>query len=279
MKALFISDAHLHTRNTPGYRSLLEFLDSLEGKNNGAAKTGQRQNNAKNGVIKFSDVEDLYILGDFFDFWFSTGVFIYPEFRDVVEMLANLKDRGIKVHLCEGNHDFFLADYFSRQLGMEVIREWATINLEGRRVLISHGDTVDSQNRRYLLLRSLLRSSFFYKLQRALPISFLWRIAQISSRLSKKLTVETTDNMAKKMRRFAQRKFKDGFDTVILGHSHKHLLEISEVSGVKKTLALLGDWEQHSSYLYYENGNFSLATFQATKRHFLTAGGLHYGNV
>jgi UDP-2,3-diacylglucosamine hydrolase len=195
-------------------------------------------------------------------------VFIYPEFRDIVEMLADLKERGIRVHLCEGNHDFLLSDYFARQLGMEVIREWATINLEGRRVLISHGDTVDSRNKRYLLLRSFLRSSFFYKLQRALPISFLWRIAQISSRLSKDLTVETADAMAKKMRRFAQRKFKDGFDAVILGHSHKHLLETNEVSGVKKTLVLLGDWGQHSSYLCYENGNFNLATFQPTRKRF-----------
>lgn len=267
MKALFISDAHLRASNTPGYRNLMEFLDSLEGKGNGAVKTRQKQGKTQECGKKFTDVGDLYILGDFFDFWFAAGAFIYPEFRDIVEMLANLKERGIRVHLCEGNHDFFLSDYFARQLGMEVIGEWATINLEGHRVLISHGDTVDSRNRRYLLLRSFLRSSFFYKLQRALPISLLWRIAQISSRLSNKLTAETADTLAKRMRLFARRKFKDGFDVVILGHCHKHLLEESEVSGFKKTLVLLGDWMEQYSYLCYENGDFHLATFPPTKRH------------
>lgn len=268
MKVLFISDAHLRTRNSPGYRNLMCFFDSLEGKENGAVKTGRRQGDAKDDGEKLTDVGDLYILGDFFDFWFSAGVFIYPEFRDVVEMLAELKERGIRVHLCEGNHDFFLADYFARQLGMEVITEWATINLEGHRVLISHGDTVDSRDRRYLLLRSLLRSSFFYKLQRALPVSFLWRIAQISARLSKELTAETTDTLSKKMHSFAWRKFKDGFDAVILGHCHKHSLENNEVSGAKKTLVLLGDWVQQYSYLCYENGDFNLATYRPMRKRF-----------
>ncbi len=267
MKVLFLSDAHLRHRNAPSYLKLMEFLAGLEGTGNGALKT-VRQTGATTDVgQRLTDVGDLYILGDFFDFWFTSGAFVYPEFRDIVEMLADLKERGIRVHLCEGNHDFLLSDYFARQLGMEVIREWATLNLEGCRVLISHGDTVDSRNKRYLLLRSFLRSSFFYKLQKSLPIPFLWRIAQICSCLSKEMTVESADTMARKMRRFAQRKFKDGFDAVILGHSHKHLLEVTEVSnGVTKTLVLLGDWEQHSSYLCYEDGNFNLTNFQSAMR-------------
>lgn len=270
MKVLFISDAHLRTRQAHGYENLLEFLCRLRGKGsgNGSIKASLRPCDIKGDQGNIANVDDLYILGDFFDFWFSAGDFIYPEFRDMVEMLAELKERGIKVHLCEGNHDFFLADYFARQLGLEVITDWATIKLAGKRVLISHGDTVDERNRRYLLLRRFFRSSFFYKLQRAMPVSLLWRIAQLSSRASKELTAETADALAMKMRRFAQRKFKDGFDAVILGHCHGHLLETFTVNGTQRTMVLLGDWLRHYSYLCYEDGNFVLSAFRPPKRRY-----------
>ncbi len=246
----------------------MEFLNGLQGREDTRTREGRRQDDFNNGPSGIAGIDDLYILGDFFDFWFSAGAFVYPEFRDVVDMLADLKERGIRIHICEGNHDFFLAGYFARHLGMEVIGEWATLNLEGHRVLISHGDTVDGKNRRYLLLRSVLRSNFFYKLQRALPLPFLWRIARISSRLSKEMTAESSEALAKKMRTFAQRKFKDGFDAVILGHCHKHLLEETRVNGTKKMLALLGDWVHHYSYLCYEDGNFFLANFRPMERRF-----------
>ena len=60
----------------------------------------------------------LVIAGDFFDFWFERGGLIYPEFRPVVERLVQLRQSGIRISLCEGNHDFFLADYFSGELGI-----------------------------------------------------------------------------------------------------------------------------------------------------------------
>jgi UDP-2,3-diacylglucosamine hydrolase len=263
---LFISDAHLRSRHSPGYQNLVEFLGCLRGKVNGNGKATARPGDTQGQQGNFADVDDLYILGDFFDFWFSAGGFIYPEFRDILEILAELKERGIRLHLCEGNHDFFLADYFTRHLGVEVITDWAAINLDGKRILISHGDTVDERNRKYLLLRSFLRSSFSYKVQRALPIGLLWRIAQISSRASKELTGETADALATKMRRFSKRKFRDGFDAVILGHSHRHLLEATTVSGVPRTMVLLGDWVRQYSYLCHEDGNFTLATFRPSRK-------------
>ena len=96
-----------------------------------------------------------------------------------------------------------------------------------------------------------------------LPISFLWKAALISSNLSKELTAETADALTEKMRRFSLRKFRDGFDAVILGHCHKHLMEEQKVNGNKKTFAILGDWLQHDSYLCYENGAFTLETFRS----------------
>ena len=246
---------------------MMIFLDSLWGRENGNGRRTASERNSNDNGDSIIGINDLYILGDFFDFWFCDGSIVYPEFRAVIEKLADLKERGIRIHICEGNHDFFLADYFVGQLGFEVIKDWATIDLEGRKILISHGDTVDERNIRYLMLRRLLRSSFFYKLQKILPIAFRWQIAQISSDLSKELTIETADSLAEKMRRFSLRKFRDGFEAVILGHCHKRVMEECIVNGKKKTFAILGDWVRHSSYLCYENGIFALSSFPSLREH------------
>ena len=263
MKAIFISDTHLKKRSDRGYRDLLKFLDSLAGREKGNAKRSREEGEIKEGTI--AGVDELYILGDFFDFWFSEDFVIYPDFSEIVEMLSNLKDRGIRIQMCEGNHDFFLADYFTAQLGLTVIKDWAAIDLDGRRVLISHGDTVDEKNRRYLLLRQFLRSRFFYKLHRLLPVSFRWKAAQMSSRMSKGLSTERVNALAETMQKFSVRKFRDGFDAVILGHCHKDLLEASIINGGQKTFAILGDWDGHCSYLCYEDGDFALLRFHPPK--------------
>ena len=62
------------------------------------------------------------------------------------------------------------------------------------------------------------------------------------------------------------RKFRDGFDAVILGHSHRHLLETAAVNGAPRTMVLLGDWVRHYSYLCYEDGNFALSSFLLPKK-------------
>lgn len=266
MKVIFISDAHLKTRDAKGYQTLVEFFDCLKGRGNGKGKCYPLEGDAAAGNGGIADIDDLYILGDFFDFWFYKDASIYPEFWEIIDSLSELKERGVRIHLCEGNHDFFLADYFAGELGLEVIVEWASIDLDGCRCLISHGDTVDERNRRYLLLRRFLRSRFFYKLQRALPLSFLWKAARISSSLSKEPAGESANALAEKMRAFSGRKFKDGFDAVIVGHCHKHLIDEFIVNGKKKTFAVLGDWVSHYSYLCYEDGSFALLNFRPSRR-------------
>lgn len=262
MKVIFIADAHLKKRKTQDYTTLMAFLDSLRGRNNGNGRKATAEDGMPRNRAVIRDVDDLYILGDFFDFWFCEGAMVYPEFREIIEKLKDVQEQGIRIHLCEGNHDFFLSDFFTGHLAFEVIKDWATIDLDGQRVLISHGDMVDENNIRYLMLRRFLRSRFLYRLQRACPVELRWKVGQIMSYLSKELTVETSEVLAEKMRRFSLRKFRDGFSAVILGHCHVHTIDEQVINGSKKTFAILGDWVRHNSYLCYEDGAFSLSRFR-----------------
>jgi UDP-2,3-diacylglucosamine hydrolase len=238
MKAVFLSDAHLRCEDDDSYRSLLHFLDSLK-----------------------DHINDLFILGDLFDFWFCRDSHIYPEYKTVIERLVDLKKQGMRIRLCEGNHDFFLEDYFTKTHGISVFAEWAHVDLEGRNVLVSHGDTVDRTNKKYLLLRKLLRSKLFYKMQAGIPPFILWRIARMSSTVSKELTMESETVIAEKMEAFALEKFHEGVDVVILGHCHMPLLKEYVIHGRKKTFVTLGDWIRRHSYLSYEDGCFTLSSY------------------
>jgi UDP-2,3-diacylglucosamine hydrolase len=238
-KAVFLSDAHLRNQVDEGYHRIMKFLD-----------------------FSGDHIDDLYILGDLFDFWFCRDNHIYPGFKTVIEKLVNLKKRGMRIHLFEGNHDFFLGDYFTTTHGITVFTESAYIALDGRSILISHGDTVDRTNRKYLLLRKLLRSGLFYRIQRCIPPSVLWKIARASSTVSKELTIESETIIAKKMEEFALNKFHEGIDAVILGHCHIPLLKEYEIGGRRKTFVTLGDWIKHYTYLCYEDGHFTLSQFK-----------------
>jgi UDP-2,3-diacylglucosamine hydrolase len=252
MTAIFLSDAHLKGPADPAHQRLIRFFEGFRGRETAGGR-------------KISDerltVDHLIIAGDFFDFWFARGDVIYPGFQQMVDRIAALKGEGVRISLCEGNHDFFLKDYFPGRLGFDVYPEWAEFTIDGLRILISHGDTVDRGNRRYLVLRGFLRSSFARQLQRLLPLKFLWRVARLSSDMSKGMSDASEDRLAEIMHRFAREKFREGYDAVILGHCHKPLFRQEQCDGRQKTFVTLGDWTTHGTYLSCDDGCFSLNRF------------------
>jgi len=208
-------------------------------------------------------IDELYILGDLFDFWFCETGNIYPDFQPVIAKLVALKKAGTAIHLGEGNHDFFLAEYFRDLLGMDVFEESATLKLDDTKVFVAHGDQADRTNRSYLLFRNFLRSRFFYRTQRKIPASWRWAIASWSSNASKKMTRENGEALVEKMLPFAMEKFQEGHDVVILGHSHVPQERRFTINQKRKTLITLGDWITHHSFLYYHHNAFFLRHYRS----------------
>jgi UDP-2,3-diacylglucosamine hydrolase len=257
MKAIFISDAHLRKSSDERYIKMMDFLDDIQ-KGNIREKDGPQTNETDKKLI-----DDLYIAGDFFDYWFCTKKKINPEFKPVIDKLIELQKAGIRIHFNEGNHDFFIGEYFHDVLGMNVCEEIIQTKLDHLNVLVAHGDTTDSSNTRYLFLRKVLRSRLFYYFQRFVPAALRWKLAGITSTASKELTVEDGDVLVKKMNSYAFSKFHDGYDAIILGHSHVPGIRHYTIADKKKTFVTLGDWIRHYSYLYYEDDNFYLRYYRS----------------
>lgn len=256
MKAIFISDAHLKSATDERYGQLLNFFNDIrDGKVKSLLASGRQEGKA-------TAITDLYIVGDLFDFWFCNKDKIYPEFVLIINKLIELQKSGIHIHLSEGNHDFFLKEYFHDVLGMEVFEEWADVKIESLNALIAHGDTTDENNFKYRLFRKILRSRVFYHFQHFIPARIRWALANFSSVASKQMTIEDGDVLVEKMLSFAVDKFREDYDAVIVGHCHIPVLRHYTVAGKKKTFVALGDWINHYSFLYYENKNFILGYYR-----------------
>ena len=256
MKAIFISDAHLRKSNDERYEKLINFFNII------IAGNVSTLVNPEGADAKPAYIDDLYFAGDLFDFWFCGKEKIHPEFIPVINKLIELQKAGIRIHLGEGNHDFFMGEYFQDVLDMEVFEEITVAKLDNLNVLVAHGDTADRKNIKYILLRNFLRSKAFYNFQRFIPASIRWALAGLTSTASKEMTIENGDALVKKMASFAQTKFQEDYDAVILGHCHVPSLNHYTVAGKEKTFVTLGDWISHYYFLYYEDDNFYLRYYR-----------------
>ncbi len=265
MRAIFLSDAHLRGEDADNYHFLLQFFTDLQKEAEQQRKGRRDGSTLQRGEGEPPPLDALFLLGDFFDFWFAKGERCYPGFERIIRLIREIGETGVKIYLFEGNHDFFLDDYFARGLGVTVHQDHATIDLDGYRIYAAHGDLVDQSNRGYLFLRKFLRSRFFYQLQRIIPSRLLWRIALVSSDTSKALWAQTGKMLTDKMCRFALGLGEQGYDGIILGHSHHPLVWAFSVSGEKKVLVTLGDWLTHRSYLEYSNRCFSMKYYKNEK--------------
>jgi len=237
-KTYFISDVHLHIFNSPEEenkkRMLFNFLKEV------------RQNR---GV--------LYIVGDFFDFWFEYKYLIPRHHFKALRYLQETVEAGCEVHMLGGNHDFWLYDFFTDEIGVQIHYDPIEILIDGKRFYIAHGDGLLKDDWKYRWLKAVLRNNIFIKcfklLNPYLAFSLAKRVSVGSRNLSEK-TTEIMEKYKKQILAFGESKFLEGYDRVILGHYH--LPTNYEKNG--KIFMTLGDWMQYFTFGYLYDGKLSL---------------------
>ncbi|MBI4530309.1 MAG: UDP-2,3-diacylglucosamine diphosphatase, partial [Candidatus Latescibacteria bacterium] len=134
----FLSDSHIRGDSSPAERlkrdRLVSFLRSLP-----------------------RHTELLYIVGDLFDFWFEYRSVIPRRGAQVVFELYKLVQSGVRVRYLPGNHDPWIGSFFSEDVGVEILSDPLSATHQGRHLYIDHGDLIYSPDRRYRLIRSILR--------------------------------------------------------------------------------------------------------------------------
>jgi UDP-2,3-diacylglucosamine pyrophosphatase LpxH len=118
-RTIWISDVHLGTRGCNA-EMLVDFLRSVE-------------------------CETLYLVGDIVDGWRLRKGWFWPDaHNEVVRRVLKMAHRGTRVVFVAGNHDEMLRDYAGMTFGgVELVLEAVHETADGRRLLVTHGDSFD----------------------------------------------------------------------------------------------------------------------------------------
>jgi len=200
--------------------------------------------------------DELFLLGDIFDFYFEYKSFIPKIFFNIFFELKRTAEQGVNIHYWIGNHDFW-AGAFIEELGIVKHLGAEVVKLGERIMLVQHGDEMDGNfmakkflaNRFSQVLFSLIHPEVGLQMAKAVS-----KFSQANSR-GLKLSEET-------FVKFASEKFSEGFDAVIMGHFHKPYLYREG----EKTLAIFGDWKHCRSYGIISNGNISVMQFNQSPK-------------
>lgn len=232
MRAVFLSDAHVRAHDDPNLPALIAFLE----------RVGTR-------------VERVFIVGDLFDTWYAFPRAVFDEYVPLLGALHSLRRAGVRIAYVTGNHDFEPGDYMSRILGAEVHDTEMVLDADGQRAFVAHGDMVNPADRRYRILRRVLRNPVTRWVARRSPPALVWRVG---AALSETYAGDHSEARARLVPVFAgymSRKFEEGFTAVILGHLHLPLFHRSE-SG--RTSVNLGDWIRWRTFLRWDDGVLAL---------------------
>jgi UDP-2,3-diacylglucosamine hydrolase len=234
---IFVSDAHFTGRDPESMEVFARFLD-----------------------LQKEQIGHLVILGDLFEFFFGFRHFFptekasaFTDYLPVFHQLQRLYREGIRIKYFEGNHDFFLHSFFSEQFGMEieVYPDGCDQNLEGKRAFIAHGDLSNPRQWTYRVFRKILKNSFTYRLIHLAGPRISQRVARTLSDMSYQKYHNDQQGPPPPFKAFAHRKFLEGFEIVILGHSH-FPEEVEEwIEGRRCLYYNVGDWMSHRSFLRF----------------------------
>ena len=241
MSIYFISDAHFGHDNPEKERLKLSKLDSFF-------------------EMVASEGEKLYILGDLFDFWFEYKHTIPKDHVAVLFRLSKLIESGVKLTYVAGNHDFWLGDLLTDQLGIEIYKDELSVTHDGKKMLLTHGDGLAKNDRAYRILKRIMRNRFNIFLYRQVPPDIGIPFAKWCSRLSRGHTSERPkESFLQEYRDYAERRLGEGHDCVICAHTH-YPEKIEFDNGIYINT---GDWFENFTYAVLEGGRFELKWLRA----------------
>jgi len=236
INAYFISDLHLATHPGPEEMEqqdiFIKFINEIR-----------------------SDLTHLFIVGDLFDFWFEYKNVIPKMYFQFLYLFRKLTDQGVEIHYLAGNHDFALGTFFDEELNISTHLDTYIFELADKKFYLYHGDGVAKKDIAYRFLKRILRNKTNQKLFRWLHpdwgIPFAKFVSGSSRKYTNQLNLERDES---DYIEFAEQKFEEGYDYVLMGHRHNPLKHNKD----GHTYINLGDWITLFSYAVFDGEQLDL---------------------
>jgi len=243
MVTLFVSDVHLTQSRPDITRAFLRFLDQHASK-----------------------AEQLYILGDFFDFWIGDDYIDHAPkdelVQEVIAHLSRLSQQGLTLYFMHGNRDFLLGQAFMALCNAQLLPDPTVIFLDKIPTLLLHGDSLCTQDFDYIKFRTLARSEQWITQQLRKSIHERLAFAQQLRQDSKNKNTYTAENILDVCEDEVIR-VMDAFQVnqMIHGHTHRPDIHNYHVNSKDKKRYVLGDWDHQGWFLQHDEHGLHLQTF------------------
>lgn len=193
--------------------------------------------------------EALYILGDLIEAWAGDDD-PTPPHPWLIEILQNYTAAGGWLYVMRGNRDFLMGERFCDETGAILLADPSVIELNGRRVLIMHGDLLCTQDRSYQRYRRLVQSAAFQKTFLLIPLGLRLGIAHGFRRLTKNLSRSKPAMITDVDQKAVESTMREhGVQLLIHGHTHRPGMHDFELDGQPARRIVLGDWYEQDSVL------------------------------
>ena len=246
-KIYFISDIHLglypEEKSLVRERLLVEWLDSIK-----------------------NDASELYLLGDIFDFWHEYRHVVPRGFTRFLGKIAELADKGIRLHYFTGNHDIWVYNYLPAEVGLTLYRQHITRIINHKKFFIGHGDGIGSGDQGYKLMKwgftNRVLQWLFARIHPNASMAFGKRWSK-SSRYAKGIVADPYrgddhENQVIFARKTLQ---KEHFDYFIFGHRHIPY----DVHVGNSRVVNLGDWISNFTYAVWDGKELELHSIMEEK--------------
>jgi UDP-2,3-diacylglucosamine hydrolase len=224
---LFISDLHLDADRPNGIAAFRYFVTTIA-----------------------PEADALYILGDLFEYWAGDDDIHDPFHAQVISALHELSERDTKIYLLHGNRDLLMGQALAHACGAMLLDDPTLLDLYGMPTLISHGDTLCTDDVEYQKFRDQVHDTEFQKNFLAQPLAArkahieeLRRLSTIEKRQKDSAIMDVNDDAVEALLR------KYRYPRLIHGHTHRPDRHEHIVDGHKCERWVLGDWYQHGSAL------------------------------
>jgi len=209
------------------------------------------------------DAQEIFLMGDIFDFWFEYKHAIPKGFIRLQGKIAEITDSGIPVHFFIGNHDMWMFDYFEKELGIIMHRKHGPREIGGKKFFLGHGDGLGPGDNGYKFIKKVFANKFcqwcFARIHPNLGIG----MANYWSRRSRSKNKEPQKFLGADKEwliTYCNKKLEDNhYDYFIFGHRHwpiEHQLQNGS------SYINLGDWLQHCTYAVFDGNKVELKKFE-----------------
>lgn len=191
----------------------------------------------------------LYILGDFFEAWIGDDDLTSFN-RMIIDSLSHATKKGLPIYFTHGNRDFLIGKKFLQMTGCQLLPDEYVANLFGTPTLLMHGDTLCTDDIKYLKFRKKSRSGWFkffiqlysLKKRRAIAEDYRKKSKEHTSIMPEYIMDVTQAEVERVMR-------KHHVLHMVHGHTHRPFVHEFEMDGQKAKRTVLAAWHERGNAL------------------------------